>query len=313
MGKTALALYMKHHINDDYGRSYFDGTLKFFCTYVSFQQQLKTRIPFLLKEAFRGLLRDGIFDHVSETVPKGQLEMAGVSTDFAKAIAEKHVRKYLESMSRYSLDEMATQWDSGFITKLPNLFFSQTLRAFKAAGFRGGLLVIDDLENLTDTSRQSEIEDFVKNLGLAFFGLPFGGTDKGFYTLIFTAHQQSAMKMSRAWEAVGLSERYPISPRGNASILTRKPDMEQCLDMVAQYIAFSRTRKYPDLFFPFTKAAIESIIRDSNFHPRKFLSELGRVIIFGLENAEERITTSLLGRIRECDSGLSHDTRDLQP
>src|SRR5713101_3782466 len=61
MGKTALALYMRHRINDGYGKSFFDGKERILCIYVSFTLQIKAKLAFLFKEAFRSLIRDDIF------------------------------------------------------------------------------------------------------------------------------------------------------------------------------------------------------------------------------------------------------------
>jgi len=169
MGKTALAVYMKHKINDGYGKNYFDGRKKFFCSYVSFKEQLKSKVAFLYKEVFRSFIKDGLFSHISSCVSKDTLVNAGVQEDFAEAVASNRVKDYLESLSKYKLEEMLTAWDQKFLVKLPDLFLNQTVRCLKAADFKGGILVIDDIENLTDKSTRAEIENFIKDFGIAFF------------------------------------------------------------------------------------------------------------------------------------------------
>ena len=52
MGKTALPVYMRHRINDGYGKDYFNGKEKFFCSYISFKEQIKSRVAFLYNLSF---------------------------------------------------------------------------------------------------------------------------------------------------------------------------------------------------------------------------------------------------------------------
>jgi hypothetical protein len=304
LGKTALALYMKHQINYGYGKNFFAGKTKFFCGYISFQQQLKSKVAYLYKEGFRSLISDGIFQDIAKSTSHDDLIKHGVNPEFAEAIVKNEVRSYLESRSRYSLEEMSTLWDQKFLIKLPDLFLTQSVRALKAAGFAGGLLVIDDMENLTDQSTKGEIENFVKNMGLAFLRAPNEASNSSFFTLIFTAHQQSAQKISQAWTVAGLAPSYPLSPRGHASLLTRKPDLEQCLDIVKQHLEHYRIKEsvqIPNEFFPLTKEAVVTVIQECDYHPRRFLSRLSRIIIEALGEGEKEITPSFVAKVPEVE------------
>ena len=249
MGKTALAIYMRHRMNDGYGKNYFNGKEKFFCSYISFKEQIKSKVAFLYKEAFRSFIRDGIFSHVS-SVSKNDLVKAGVYEEFAEAVANNAVKDYLESLSRYRIEEMSTAWDQKFLVKLPDLFLNQTVRSLRTAGFKGGILVIDDIENLTDKSTRAEIENFIKDFGLAFFRAGNEASNANFYTIILTTHYQSAQKISQAWTVAGLSPSFPLVPGGHASLLTCKPDMEQCIDIVKQHLEYFRDKSFrtPDEF-----------------------------------------------------------------
>lgn len=233
MGKTALAVYIKHRINDGYGKNYFGGEKKFLCSYVSFKEQLKSKVAFLYKEAFRSFINDGLFSHISSCVSKDNLAKVGVQEEFAEAVANNSIKDYLENLSRYRLEEMSTAWDQKFLVKLSDLFLNQTVRCLKAAGFKGGILLIDDIENLTDRSTRAEIENFIKDFGIAFFRAGNEASNSNFFTIILTTHQQSAQKISQAWTVSGLSASFPLVPGGHASLLTRKPDMEQCIDIIS--------------------------------------------------------------------------------
>lgn len=301
VGKTALAIYMRHRMNEGYGKDYFNGKEKFFCSYISFKEQIKSRVAFLYKEAFRSFIRDGIFSHVSSSLSKNDLVKAGVYEEFAEAIANKAVKDYLESLSRYRLEEMSTAWDQRFLVKLPDLFLNQTVRALGAAGFKGGVLVIDDIENLTDRSTRAEIETFIKDFGLAFFRTGNEASNTSFYTIILTTHLLSAQKISQAWTVAGLSPSFPLVAGGHASLLTRKPDTEQCMDIIKQHLEYFRDESFalPEEFYPFKREAIEAVIRECDFHPRRFLSRFNRIIVEALSKDVKEITSEFAKTVPE--------------
>jgi hypothetical protein len=303
MGKTALAVYMKHKINDGYGKNYFDGRNKFFCSYVSFKEQLKSKVAFLYKEAFRSFIKDGLFSHISSCVSKDTLVNAGVQKDFAEAVASNRVKDYLESLSKYKLEEMLTAWDQKFLVKLPDLFLNQTVRCLKAADFKGGILLIDDIENLTDKSTKTEIENFIKDFGIAFFRAGNEASNNNFFTIILTTHLQAAQKISQAWTVAGLFASFPLVPRGQASLLTPKPDTEQCIDMINQYLKYYRDPSFtpPEEFYPFKRDAIETVIQESDFHPRRFLSRFGRIITEALSKDVKEITREFVRTVPEVE------------
>lgn len=303
MGKTALAVYMKHKINEGYGKNYFNGKTKLLCSYVSFKEQIKSKVAFLYKEIFRSFVKEGLFSQISNSVTLNDLENAGVQKEFAEAVVNNKVKEHLESLSRYKLDEMSTAWDQKFLVKLPDLFLNQTTRCLKAAGFEGGVLLIDDIENLTDRSTRAEIENFIKDFGLAFFRSGNEACNSSFYTIILTTHQQSAQKISQAWTVAGLAPSYPLVPGGYASILTPKPDMNECIDIVNQYLQYYRDPSFSSTnqLYPFQKAAIETVIQESEFHPRRFLSRFRRVITEALGKDIKEITSEFVKTAPEIE------------
>lgn len=303
IGKTALSVYMKHKINQGYGKNYFDGKVKFFASYISFKEQLKSRVAFLYKETFRSFLREGLFSNIVTSTNKENLVGCGVQDEYADAIMNNSVKEYLEGFSRYSLEEMSTAWDQGFLVKLPNLFLDQTVKALQAAGFAGGILLVDDIENLTDRSTRAEIENFVKDLGLAFFRAGNEASTSNFYTLVLTTHQQSAQKISQAWTLAGLSASFPLAPGGISSVFTSKPGLEHCKDMVYQYLKYSREPAFspPSKCFPFTDDAVEAVVKECEFHPRRFLSRFSRIIVEAVKKNEPKITPEFVEAVPEVE------------
>jgi len=303
MGKTALAIYMKHQINDGYGKNYFGAKDKFFCSYISFKEQLKSKVAFLYKEAFRSFINEGLFSDIASCVSKADLVSSGVLEEFAKAVADNSVKNYLENLSRYKLEEMSTAWDQKFLVKLSDLFLNQTIRCLKTAGFKGGILLIDDIENLTDRSTRAEIENFIKDFGIAFFRAGNEASNSNFFTIILTTHQQSAQKISQAWTVSGLSASFPMVPGGHASLLTRKPDMEQCVDIIDQHLKYYRIESFtlPEEFYPFKRDAIETVIQECDFHPRRFLSRFNRITTEALSKDVKEITSEFVRTVPEVE------------
>ena len=301
MGKTALGIYMKHKINDGYGKNYFGGSEKIFCSYLSFPRGLKAKIDFVYRASLRSFIRDGLFTHVQSTSGKAELVSADVGEEFANAIATNQVKEYLESLSRYSLEEWSTAWDTKFLTKLPDLFLNQSVKALETAGFKGGIVLIDDVENLTDKSTPREIESFVKDFGNAFFRA--GYEARNFFTLVLTTHDQSAQKISQAWTVAGLSTAFPLSERAQASILVPRPDMPQCIDIVTQYLEHYRKKDYkaPSNVHPFQRPAVEAVIEESAYHPRRFLGRFNRLIVEALSKGITEITPEFAKTVPEFE------------
>ena len=305
MGKTALSIYMKHKINDEhrYGKNYFDGAHKFFCSYIPFEVQLKSKIAFFYRAAFISFIKEGLFSHIAQCVSKDNLIKAGVDEDFADAVANNNMKNYLESLSRYKIGEMSTAWDQRFLVKLPDLFLNQTTICLIAAGFKGGILLIDDIENLTDKSTRSEIENFIKDFGIAFFRAGNEVSNNNFYTTILTTHEQSARKISEAWTVAGLSTSFPLVSRGQVSLLTRKPDVEHCRDMVVQYLKRYRIHSFTPSteFYPFKEDAIDTVIQECNYHPRRFLSLFNRILVEALSKDVKEITSEFVKIVPEVE------------
>lgn len=304
MGKTALALYMKHKINEGYGKNYFDGRYKFFCSYISFSQQIVAKIGLFFQEALNSFIKDKIFEEVSKVTNTDALVRNGVDTRFVQAVVNNSVRDYLEQeVLGHSLDIRLTAKDWRVDPILKDLFLNQTTRCLKAAGFIGGILLVDDIENLTDSSTPKQIENFIKDFGLSFFRAGNEASNNLFYTIILTAHQQSAQKISQAWTVAGLSASFPLVPGGHASLLIRKPDLEQAIDMVVQYLRYYRDYSFapPTEFYPFTKDALENVIRECDFHPRRYLSRFNRILVEGVRKGVKEITPEFTRTVPEVE------------
>ena len=143
----------------------------------------------------------------------------------------------------------------------------------------------------------------IKDFGIAFFRAGNEASNSSFYTLILTTHQQSAQKISQAWTVAGLSASFPLAPGGYTSVLTRKPDTEQCKDIVFHHLKYFRDPSFEpsSKFYPFTADAVENVITECNFHPRRFLSRFGRITVEALNKGVKEITVDFAKTVPEIE------------
>ena len=92
-------------------------------------------------------------------------------------------------------------------------------------------------------------------------------------------------------------------PGGHASLLTRKPDMEQCVDIIDQHLKYYRIKSFtlPGGFYPFTRGAIETVIQECDFHPRRFLSRFNRITTEALSRDVKEITSEFVRTVPEVE------------
>lgn len=304
MGKTALAIYMRHRINDEYGEKYFNGKKKIFCSYIAFDETMVAKIGLFSQVALHSLIKDRIFEEVSRVTDKNALVRNDFYIRFAQAVADNSVRDYLEKeVLGHPLHIRLTARDWRADPILKELFLNQTTRCLKAAGFSGGILIVDDIEKLTDRTTPKQREIFIKDFGTAFFRSGNEASNSNFYTLILTTHENSARLISQAWTLAGLSAAFPLQPEGHASILTPSPDLEQAIDMIAQYIKEYREPAFtpPSEFYPFTKDALETVIRECDRHPRRFLSRLRIILVEAVNKEINEINTEFTKTVPEVE------------
>lgn len=77
------------------------------------------------------------------------------------------------------------------------LLFNDVVNYFRTAGFGGGYLFIDDIENLVDQMSRSERIEFAKEFGLCTVRPGYANTAYNFFSCVLTTHQQASVSLSR--------------------------------------------------------------------------------------------------------------------
>jgi hypothetical protein len=287
MGKTALLIYFKHKINKNWGRDYTQDDSKKLCAiYVSFSQEIKDyQLEHICLLALNACIEDRIFHEVKKTCDYNALINGGVEPNFATQIANGTVKDYLVGLwHKPELMPPRLPRDTFLLNRTVDLFLNQTIRALKVAGFIGGLLFIDDIENFVDLPGQKHNIIFAKNFGASFLRGATTQARERFLSTTFTTHLNSAQKLTAAWQEAGLLSAYPLDPKGQASVEVPKPDEPASLEIVKAYMDHFRTQNIPtgtSPFHPFTEESVKKAVNMAKHHPRSFLHNLNLI----LENA----------------------------
>ncbi|OJV96063.1 MAG: hypothetical protein BGO39_03570 [Chloroflexi bacterium 54-19] len=221
-----------------------------------------------------------------------------VEADFARAIAANDLLGYLKSMRKDGLlDFPPPPRDLALYRKANNLFFTQTLRTLKIAGFKGVYLFVDDIENMIDKMGRRERETFTKELGYILLRGDYEAGISRFLTLVLTTHAAAAQRLSEAWGLAGLQSSLPMSLDAPNSILVPLLDLNEAKEVVKRHLNHYRKDKSQpenpaEIFKPFTEEAVELLVQQCNYHPREFLSKAH----FTIERAKQEDSRTLIDK-----------------
>ena len=68
----------------------------------------------------------------------------------------------------------------------------------------------------------------------------------------------------------------------------------------------------PEEFYPFKREAVETVIRQCDFHPRRFLSHLNRIIVEALSKDVKEITPEFVKTVPEVEEKVAPGIEQLQ-
>ena len=139
---------------------------------------------------------------------------------------------------------------------------SHLVHMFRAAGFNGVYLLVDDFERIPDFQSKRQQKDFAIELRSALLDGPSIGARAGFYTAMLVLHAGVPQLISEAWRLSGLENRYPIAPRVDSShwIAFEKLARDDVSLLLQKYLSSYRLegRSSPKLS-PFTREAVDLI------------------------------------------------------
>jgi hypothetical protein len=205
---------------------------------------------------------------------------AGVEVAVARPLAQGTFEDYLRSMRRDgALEPLYVPRDTKILDYSRTLLFNDVVKYLRAAGFGGGYLFIDDIENLTDRMARRERIEFAKQFGLCTVRPGYANTEYRFFSNVLTTHQASSNSLSTAWGEAGLTAIARLDPGAPSSVELPFPSKEQAQGIIVAHLDYFRLDHREDgTIKPFTRDGIDALIPGQTVHPRTILSNAARVI-----------------------------------
>ena len=230
---------------------------------------------------------------VAETLVK-----AGVERDPAKFLAQGDFEAYLRNLRRDgNLEPYYVPRDTKGLEYSRQLLFNDIVRYLRAAGFAGGYLFIDDIENLTDQMPRRHRIEFAKEFGLCTVRPGYANTEHSFFSCVLSTHQSSALALAQAWNEAGLSAIARLDPNAPTSVELPLPTMDQARAIVIAHLDYYRTDQDANgADAPFTADGMSALLGRTR-HPRYLLANAARAV---LRAADIGVTSIDANTVREA-------------
>jgi hypothetical protein len=155
----------------------------------------------------------------------------------------------------------------------------------RAAGFAGGYLFIDDIENLVDQMARRHGIEFAKEFGLCTVRPGYANTAHNFFSNVLTTHNDVARKLSNAWGEAGLSSIARLDPNSPNSVELPLPGRDQAREIVVAHLDYYRVDQGDrGTVKPFTEEGINVLLGDQQMlRPRLLLRTAADVVSKAME------------------------------
>ena len=238
-----------------------------------------------------------------------QLRSDGVESRPASALARGTFEDYLRGLRRDGLLEpYYVPRDLAGLNYACTLFFNDIVRCLHSAGFAGGYLFIDDIENLTDQMARRHRNEFAKEFAICTVRPGYANGDQGFFSCVLTTHQQSAVALAQAWNEAGFATFAPLDPGAPTSVELPMPTHDQARAIIIAHLDYYRTNPEDvGSINPFTEAGLQTLVGKAR-HPRDLLSNAAHVMRHAVGREDTTIDPNI---VEEALSGaLSQSSTD---
>ena len=211
-----------------------------------------------------------------------RLREEGIQSRVALALAQGRFEEHLRSMRRDgNLEPLYVPYDTKILDYSRSLLFNDMVYYLRTAGFAGGYLFIDDIENLVDQmTRKSRIE-FAKEFGLCTIRPGYANTAHNFFSNVLTTHQQASVGLSQAWGDAGLSAIARLEPASPNSVELPLPEEDQARAILVAHLDHYRIdERDKGTIKPFTEAGMNALLGNQQMlHPRVLLATAANVVL----------------------------------
>ena len=227
----------------------------------------------------------------------------GVTAAAAQALARGRFQELLQGFRRDgNLRPYYIPRDTKGLDYACNLFFNDIVRYLRAAGFAGGYLFIDDIENLVDKmSRRFQIE-FAKELGICTVRPGYANSAYGFFSCVLTTHDSVIRRLSGAWYEAGLSSFARLDPEAPTSVELPLPTPSHATAIITAHLDHYRIDDGENgSIKPFTDDGLSALIQKGQL-PRELLSNAALTFMLAAEKGVSSIDAQLVAEATEGQS-----------
>ena len=226
----------------------------------------------------------------------------GVEKNAARALASGTFPAFLKSFRKDgALEPLYIPRDTRILDYSRQLLFNDIVNYLRAAGFEGGYLFIDDIENLVDQMARKERIEFAKEFGLCTVRPGYANTAYNFFSCVLTTHQQASVSLSQAWGEAGLSAIARLDPASPNSIELPLPSKDQAREIIVAHLDHYRTNADENgSVRPFTDAGLEELLKNRQLlHPRVLLTTAAKVVAYAVDNEHGQIDAAVVSKALE--------------
>ncbi len=223
------------------------------------------------------------------------LQTEGVTWKSAETLAHGEFEGYLNSLRKDgNIRPYYIPRDTKGLDYACNLFFNDIVLYLRAAGFAGGYLFIDDIENLSDKMTPKFRLEFAKELGICTVRPGYANSALGFFSCVLTTHDSVIQRLSAAWLEAGLASFARLDPDAPTSVELPQPTPEQARAIITAHLDYYRLNHDEDgSIKPFTEDGIKALI-DKGRLPRELVSNAAHTLMKAAEKGVSTIDAQLV-------------------
>ena len=240
-----------------------------------------------------------------------KLKQENVQIHAANALAEGRFEDFLRSFRKDgNLEPFYIPRDTRILDYSRSLLFNDIVNYLRAAGFAGGYLFIDDIENLVDQMTRKHRIEFAKEFGICTVRPGYANTTHNFFSCVLTTHQQASVGLSQAWGDAGLSAIARLDPTSPNSVELPLPSKDQAKEIIVAHLDYYRINSSDNgTIKPFTDDGIDVLLETRKMlHPRVLLSSAANIVLHAIQNNAAVIDASVVNAA--LDASVSVPTPD---
>ena len=248
------------------------------------------------------LLSNGIQPGDTDAEIARRLQQEGVRPAVATALAMGKFEDHLRSLRRdENLEPFYVPRDTKSLDYSRSLLFNDMVYYLRAAGFAGGYLFIDDIENLVEQMSRRHRIAFARDFRSCTVGVGYANTAYKFFSSVLTTHQNIAGGLAQAWIEAGLASTAHLSPESPNSVELPLPSSDQARAIVVAHLDHYRIDQGEiGTIKPFTEDGLNTLLENRRTMPRELLSTAANVVS---NAAREGMTTIDAATVKSAIDG----------